>query len=257
MAIFTTEQREQIRKQLVSAAQEDPRVVGAAYTGSVAVGRGDRWSDIDLALCLDPAANMGEIVADWTRSMYGNHRAVAHCDVMRETTLYRVFLLETTLQVDISFWRASEFRATGPSFKLIFGTANPPRSAPAAQLGELIGMAWLYALHVRSSIARGRSLQAEYMLSGMRNNVLALACLRFGLPPHQGRGVDELPADVRDAASLCLPRSLQAAELKRAFRATLNALHDEICHVDAALGARLQDPLQVMGNCLEESYVPE
>jgi hypothetical protein len=256
MSIFTAEQREQIRKQLVAAAQDDPRVVGAAHTGSVSVGREDRWSDIDLALCLDPAANMDEIVADWTGSLYRNHAAVAHCDVMRETTLYRVFLLENTLQVDISFWRTSDFRATGPAFKLVFGTANPPRFTPAARPEELIGMGWLYALHVRSSIARSRPLQAEYMLSGMRNNVLALACVRFGLPSHQGRGVDELPGDVRDTTSRCFPRSLETSELKRAFRATLDALHDEICHVDADLGAGLEDPLRVMGNCLEEPYCP-
>jgi hypothetical protein len=48
-------------------------------------------------------------------------------------------------------------------------------------------MAWLYALHVRSSIARTRPLQAEHMLSGMRDNVLALTCKRHDLVSVQGR----------------------------------------------------------------------
>ena len=30
--------------------------------------------------------------------------------------------------------------------------------------------------------------QAEYMISGMRDHVLALACLRHGVPAVQGRG---------------------------------------------------------------------
>jgi hypothetical protein len=31
------------------------------------------------------------------------------------------------------------------------------------------------------------------MISGMREQVLALMCLRYGTVPHQGRGLDDLP----------------------------------------------------------------
>ena len=38
------------------------------------------------------------------------------------------------------------------------------------------------------------------MISGMRDQVLALACLRHGLPAREGRGMDGLPADVAAVA---------------------------------------------------------
>jgi hypothetical protein len=55
---------------------------------------------------------------------------------------------------------------------------NP--SPPDAE--AIIGMAWLYALHARSCIARRKLWQAEYMISGIRDNALALACLRTAFP---------------------------------------------------------------------------
>ena len=240
--IFTPEEREQLREQLVSAAQNDANLSGAAHTGSRASQRLDRWSDIDLALGLNPKASHEQVVSQWTDRLY-RHGAVAHVDVMRGTTLFRVFLLKNTLQVDIAFWRAEDFAAIGPNFRLIFGEANPSRLSPPPNPQSLIGTAWLYALHVRSSLARGRTLQAEYMLSGMRNHVLELACLRCGVIAHQGRGLDDLPPAERDNATVCVPHSLDPAELKRAFQNTMRLLLKEVEFVDRDLEARLSGPL--------------
>jgi hypothetical protein len=241
--VFTPAERERLRDELVAAARADERIAGAAHTGSAAVGREDRWSDIDLALGLAPGVDVYGVVADWTERMYRAHGAVAHHDVMRGSTLFRVFLLENTLQVDLAFWLPSEFGAIGPTFRLVFGTAaeRPPVPPPAAR--DLIGMAWLYALHVRSSVARGRLWQGEYMVSGMRDHVLALACVRHGVPAHQGRGLDDLPPDVTRPLAESLVRSLDAAEIKRAFAATTDALLREIELVDADLARRLAGPL--------------
>ena len=159
MAIFNPDDREGLRDELVAAAQRDPNLCGAAHTGSAATSHLDRWSDIDLALCLKPTASYEQVVTAWTERLY-QHGAVTHVDVMRGATLFRVFLLNNTLQVDIAFWRADEFGAMGPSFRLIFWKAKPPRAAGQQDSKALIGMAWLYALHVRSSLARGRVLQA-------------------------------------------------------------------------------------------------
>lgn len=191
--VFTADERERLRGELVSAARNDPHLCGAAHTGSGASFRLDRWSDIDLALCLASAASHEQVVAEWTDRLYSHHGAAGHVDVMRGATLYRVFLLKNTLQVDVSFWRAEDFAAIGPNFRLIFGEANPPRPAQQPNARALIGMAWLYALHVRSSLERGRILQAEYMLSGMRNQIGELTCLRCGVIAAQGRGLDDLP----------------------------------------------------------------
>jgi hypothetical protein len=242
--MFTPEDRTRLRDALIGAARADPRITGAALTGSAGAGAEDRWSDIDLALGVAGGADPGRVVADWTERLYREGGAVHHLDVYLGDTLFRVFLLANTLQVDLAFWPAAQFGAIGPTFQLLFGTANerPARPPPAA--AGLIGMGWLYALHARSSIARGRAWQAEYMVSGMRDQVLALACLRHGLPAVEGRGIDSLPPEATAAVAGGLVRSLDAAELRRAFGVVTEALIAEAERADAGLADRLAAPLR-------------
>jgi predicted nucleotidyltransferase len=242
--MFTPEDRTRLRDALIAAARADPRITAAALTGSAAVGAEDRWSDIDLALSVAGEADPGRVVADWTERTYREGGAVHHLDVYLGDTLFRVFLLANTLQVDLAFWPAAQFGAIGPTFRLLFGTANerPVRPPPAA--AGLIGMGWLYALHARSSIARGRAWQAEYMVSGMRDQVLALACLRHGVPAVEGRGIDRLPPEATAAVTAGLVRSLDAAELRRAFGVVTEALIAEAERADAGLADRLAAPLR-------------
>ena len=227
----------------MSDARADDRITGAALTGSASVGRDDRWSDIDLAVSVAPSAEMSDVMSDWTASLYADHGAVTHLDLRRGGTVYRVYLLGSTLQVDIAFSPAAEFGAIGPTFQLLFGAANDPRPAPEPAAADLIGMGWLYALHARSSIERGRVWQAEYMISGIRERVLALACVRHGLPATQGRGVDALPTAVTGPIAATLVRAPEPTELRRAFRAATAVLLTEIGYADSALAERLAAPL--------------
>ena len=242
--MFTSEERERLRDALVSVAGSDPRILGAALTGSSAAGGEDRWSDIDLALAIGDEADFGQAIADWTDRLYREHGAVDHVDVTRGGTVYRVFLLASTLQVDIAFSPAAEFGAIAPTFRLLFGTALAQPAASAPDAAQLIGLGWLYALHARSSIARGRVWQAEYMISGVRDHVLGLACLRHGVPAIHGRGIDHLPPDVTAAAAGALVCSLDMAEIGRAFVVASEALLVEIAHADAGLANRLAGPLR-------------
>ena len=247
--MFSAGDRERLRDALVAVAHADSRISAAALTGSVALGREDRWSDIDLALCVSADADRAQVIADWTDGMYGEHAAVHHVDVYRGKTLFRVFLLLSTLQVDISFWLPAEFGAFGPSFRLLFGTAAKPATAAVPTPAELIGMGWLYALHARSSIARGRVWQAEYMISAARDQVLALACRRHGVPAVHGRGMDSLPRDVTVPIERGLVESLEIAELKRAFAAVIEALLVETKRSDPGLADRLAEPLRELAGC--------
>ena len=247
--LFTADERERLRESLVAAARSDERIVGAAHTGSAALGRADRWSDIDLALSVASGAAMDDVVADWTRRMYEEHGAVAHHDIWYGATRFRVFLLADTLQVDLAFWHEGEFGAIGPTFRLIFGTAATPPPAtisPPATPHDFIGMAWLYALHVRSSLVRGRTEQAQEMLTGMRDHVLALACARHGLSPQQRRSVDDLPQEATASFTEGLVRTVDAAELARAFAVMIELLAREAEHVDVALARRLRPTLTAL-----------
>jgi hypothetical protein len=235
--VFSVSERDQLRRDLVNAADTDPRVVGAALTGSAAVGREDRWSDIDFALSVD--REIDAVVTDWTALMYACG-AVGHLDVRRGAVLFRVFLMRSTLQVDIAFWPSTEFGATGPTFRLLFGESNEIPQSRQPDRAELVGLAWLYGLHARSSIERGRGWQALYMLNNMRDQVMSLRCLNEGVNAVQGRGLDDLADADEFVGTLVL--STHPDELRRAFHVLTGLLLSEINDSALAEAVRALSP---------------
>ncbi|TDE93909.1 nucleotidyltransferase domain-containing protein [Occultella glacieicola] len=244
--MFTTEYRDGLAELLRERARSDPRVVGAALVGSAATGRQDRWSDIDLALQIADGVDPDGVAEEWTAWMRAEQDVADTLDVRGAGTLFRVFLLANSLQVDLSFWRHDDFRATEPGFRVLFGTPNPATEPNLPDPAGLIAMAWLHALHSRSAVARGRLWQATIMLDGLRERLVSLACLRHGLNPHQGRGVDQLPTAELDALTATRPSAVEQQELRRAHNAALAALAAEATRHDRAHAERLAPALRAL-----------
>jgi hypothetical protein len=250
--MFTPELRARLRSELLEKAATDARICAAAITGSAALEREDQWSDIDLAFGIVADEDLGMILSDWTDLMYKSYSALHHLDVKAGPWIYRVFVLNNTLQVDLAFVSSTDFCPLAPSFRLVFGEAKEEKSFPAPTPSDIIGYGWLYALHARSCIGRGKRWQAEYMISAMRDNVLVLACLRLGLPTVHGRGFDLLPDDVLSDFDASLVRHLDRVELLRAFRATTRTLTREITYFDRDLAHRLESALTEISR--EQTY---
>ena len=244
--MFSPEERACLRSSLLDLAHHDQRITGAAITGSAAASREDQWSDVDLAFGVNTAANLPSVLSDWTAHMYNQHRALHHVDVISGAWTYRVFLLPSTLQVDLAFVADTDFRALAPTFRLMFGKANEARHASPPLPAAIIGLAWLYALHARTCIARRKLWQAEYMISGVRDNALALACIRHGLSPVHGRDIDLLPSEVTAQFQDSLVRRLDTDKLSRAFRAVIDGLANVIPSVDDVLAERLRKVLTAL-----------
>lgn len=244
--MFTIEDREALRTELIDTARKDKRITGAALVGSASIGAEDRWSDIDLSFGVRSEAEVVEVLQAFTDRMVQNYDVVDTLDSPQGRWTQRIFLLANTLQVDLAFIPEDGFGAGGPTFQLLFGRAIEPVSISPSDAGAIVGAAWLYALHVRSSVVRNKRWQAEFMVSGMRDQALALACLRHGLPSGDGRGLDALPELIRRSYEETLVRSLEPDELVRAFRATTNLLVEEIRVVHPDLTDRLEETLRLL-----------
>jgi hypothetical protein len=239
---FTVEARTQLKARLLEFANHDPRLSGAAVTGSAAAGREDRWSDIDLAFGVADPALVGAVLSDFSDFMSA-HGSIYHHDVRAGAWIYRVFFLPGGLQVDLAFVEQGEFRPLGPAFQLVSGDAKPIQPFPPPNPKDIIGLAWLHALHARSCILRDKLWQAEYMVSAVRDHTLALACIRLGQPSAHGRGMDSLPESVTRPLLESMIRHLSSDELWRAFDAVLGSLTSEVNQADPALGLRVSREL--------------
>ena len=244
--MFTVEQRDALREHLLRLAEEDERVLAGAAVGSLAVGGGDRFSDLDLTFGVADDAPVAEVLEDLTRTLVDELDAVHLVDLEREPTIYRVFLLPDALQFDLSLTPAAQFRPAGPRFRLLFGETaaeDPDAARPAAAGGVFIGtpaigadlFGWgvIYALHARACIERGRVWQAEHYVGAVRDHALSLDCLHRGLPAVQARGYDDLPADVLARFEATHVGALEPDVLRSALAASVRAL------VEAGTEARL------------------
>jgi hypothetical protein len=222
--MFSIEDRNHVREHVLQLAASDARVVAGAVVGSLALSEGDRWSDLDLTFAVAEDVRVQEVLEDWTRDLVKEFDAAHLFDLPSGASIYRVFLLPGCLQFDLSFTPASQFGASGPKFKLLFGSAveKPFAQPPSAQ--ELFGYAVHHALRARFCIERGRTWQAEYWISSIRDYALSLACHRRGLPAVYGRGFDDLPPEVSDAFKGALVTSLERDELLRALGRAIEGL---------------------------------
>jgi hypothetical protein len=223
---FTVEQRDAVRQRVLRLAHEDPRVVAGAVVGSLALGGGDRYSDLDLTFAVADDVPITDVLDDWSRTLSAEDGAVHLIDLERPPTIYRVFLFPDALQFDLSLTPASRFAPAGPRWRTLFGeiveehvrTPTPPAAA------ELFGWGVIYGLHARTCIERGRVWQAEHYVGAVRDHALSLACLRHDLPAVQARGYDDLPADVLAGFDGTHVGSLEPDHLRSALSAGMQLL---------------------------------
>jgi hypothetical protein len=222
--MFSIKDRDLVRDHVLQLSASDARVVAGAIVGSLALGDGDRWSDLDLTFAVADDFSIFDVLEDWTRDIVKQFDAAHLFDLPSGVSIYRVFLLPGCLQFDLSFTPASRFGAAGPKFRLLFGSSveKPYAQPPSAQ--ELFGYAVHHALRARFCIERGRFWHAEYWISAARDYALSLACRRRGLPAVHGRGFDDLPSEALDIFRDSLVISLEQDELLRALRCVIDGL---------------------------------
>ena len=221
--MFTPAERDAARARLIELARADPRIVSGAEVGSNALRPGDRWSDLDLTFGLAEGVTVEKILTDWTRLLREELDALHLFDLPSGETMYRVYLLPGNLQVDLSFTPGAVAKM-GEKFALLFGTAVANRSAVPLDPHDVLGLAVHAALRVRVYVERERWWHAAYFLDELRYQTLAYACLRRGLPGKFGRGLDDLPDDVKDRATGTFVASLERGDLERGLRSGVELL---------------------------------
>jgi hypothetical protein len=237
--VFSPEDRRRVRARVLELGRSDPRVSGGALTGSGAVGAEDIFSDIDVAFGVAGDVEPAELLGEWTSTLGEELGVLHHFDLLAGRWIYRVFLLPDCLELDLAVAPESEFGALASTFQLDFGESRslPPPAPPAPD--HLIGLGWHHALHSAAAIGRGRPWLAEYWISALRDHSLALACIRLGLPPAFGRGLDQLDPSLLERYEQSLVGALAKDELRRARAAAVELYLGEVREVRPELATAL------------------
>ncbi|MBL8076709.1 MAG: hypothetical protein JNM55_02005 [Anaerolineales bacterium] len=226
--MFTINDRNFLYDFVIHLAKKDNRVIAGALVGSLAFDGGDQWSDVDLTFSVEDGFSILDVLEDWTAIFLSELNSAHLFDVQRGPTIYRVFLLPSCLQCDLSFTPKSQFGPAGPKFKLLFGEYMKKSFPSPPSATELFGYAVHHVLRARLCIERERYWQAEFWISSTRDYILHLACLRRGLPADHGRGFDNLPSNILVLFKDSLISSLNRDELMRALTCVVNGLLNDL-----------------------------
>ena len=238
--MFTVEWRDSVRDRILVMADDDERVTAGAVVGSLAIGGGDRWSDLDLTFAVADAFAVADVLDSWTQTLAAELGATSLVDLDSGPTRYRVFLLAGALQLDLSMTPATQFRPARPRFRLLFGeiaAAGAPSATKAAPRPlfiptpgaprELFGWGVVYALHGRACIERGRVWQAEHYVGAARDHALSMACIREGVAVAEARGYDDLATRTLDRLAGSHVGAAEPEALRAALAASVRALIEE------------------------------
>src|SRR5213080_3283897 len=242
--MFTVEERDLVRNRLVQMSRADPRLVAGALIGSTAGGGGDRLSDLDLTFGLADGAAIDDVLSDWTARIVNEFQAVHLFDLPHLSTIYRVFLLPSNLQVDLSFTPGNKFLGKGLKYDILFGNALERDPSKPASAEQTFGLAVVYLLHAHACIARERMWEAEYCISAARDQALSLACLHRSLKTSYGRGFDDLPRETLEPVVGALVGSLDKARLIGALGKSVDVLlqnSKDVSDLAQRLGPQLRE----------------
>jgi len=104
-------------------ATAEPAGGGGAVVGSLALEEGDRWSDLDLTFAVADGVACSRGSGGLDTQTCGSSPRFMLFDLPSGASIYRYSCWPGSLQFDLSFTPASKFGATGPKFKLLFGSA--------------------------------------------------------------------------------------------------------------------------------------
>jgi hypothetical protein len=180
--MFSSVQRAEVCARVLALGRADARVSGGAVTGSCATNAQDSWSDVDTAFGYSAGTDPEEVLRDWTVSLDEELDIAHYFDLRQGETAYRVFLLSSGLEVDVSLTPNEAFGPHGPAFRLVFGRCTEGVAPTPESPDELIGWGWISLFGARAAIERSRWWQAVRFIGAVRDHGLALACLRHGLP---------------------------------------------------------------------------
>ncbi|GAA1298940.1 nucleotidyltransferase domain-containing protein [Saccharothrix xinjiangensis] len=207
--------------------RQDPRVAGVAVAGSLAGGRPDAYSDVDLVVVVDDEAF--ESVMRERLALIGSWAALVAGftgEHVGEPRLIITLVGPPLLHVDFKFVRASDFaeRAEDPDVLwdrdggLARSLAERPPVAAVPDLQWIEDRFWVWVHYGATKLGRGELFEAIGFLGHLREAVLGpLIAQRVGAPL---RGVRHLefvaPDEARD-----LRRTLCGYDRHEAGRALL------------------------------------
>jgi len=246
MSHFSIAEREQIKQQITTIAQENENILAAVLVGSGAVGFADEVSDIDFVMVVDAEANILETMKCIKR------RIEEYYDVLFFTQMdkrgLQIYLLNNYLEIDIGFQSLNNAEAKNECYKIIFDknntvapvmreTCQQNKSKEQENISdenlkrkymEESETIWHYVFHAAVAIKRNQYWHCLAELDIVRNKIIELKGYRNSIRTKRWRDVDKLPHNDLLVLQKTYTTALTQKSLLQSLLLLTNLLFDEL-----------------------------
>jgi len=207
MKLFTVDERELIKTQIIQVAEKNANILSAVLVGSGAIGFTDDISDLDFYLITDSEENIFEAMKYMKEHIekYNNPILAKQIDERK----LQVYLLQNYLEVDIGYSSINEANSDKENFKVIFdktGKVNQLMNETLQKYKEKIintdirdkfmenaGSIWHFLFHAANAIKRKQYWRCIADMELARNIIIEIKGYRYSLETKRGRDVDKFP----------------------------------------------------------------
>ena len=240
MSFFTEQDRSDILEQLIIYLKSRDEVLSVILVGSGADGFRDRLSDIDLTIVIDSKTDIDTFISEYQSCISNrfnimiNHRvpgrplaitvldnfleidmsAVYLDDLFAVRNIWRV-LFDKTEQAEIIMEKTSKSRLSVDHSGLM------DNEFKAAEWGF-----WHYIIYAATSIRRNDLWRAHWEMGYVRDMIIQLLGLKYGLETKRNRDVKLFPAEALERLQKTIPQEFTTLGFAVALKDLTDLIYD-------------------------------
>jgi len=183
----TAEKQRGLLEKITSLVREDPRIRGLWAVGSLATGKADRYSDLDLYILVEEK-NYGQVFGERSSFAEKIGKVLSTFEVeWPNCQLYGV-ILETCVEVDLCYCKPEQVEVFGP-YRILFDRKGDLadlltkhtvkfETDVKKQLTEHMNFAAYNILHAANMLGRGEYWSSIRQIEMLRKRIVSLIGLR-------------------------------------------------------------------------------
>lgn len=240
MSCFTEEYRKGVLEQIIDFLKNRNDMQSVIIVGSGAEGFRDKYSDIDLTVVIDDKTDTDTFLSDYqsflddTFSIMINHRVPGRS--------LAIALLENFLEIDISAVHIDQLSAVRRSWKVVYDKTGQAenimqetfKNRKSADLSERIDGEfkaavwgfWHYIIYSVVAIKRNDLWRANWEMEYVRNNVIQLLGLKYGIETKRNRDVKSFPSVILKHLQDTVPVEFTKLGFTAALQSLCNLVYD-------------------------------
>lgn len=245
MRLFTCDDRERIKNELIELFSEFKEVISVILVGSASIGFTDEISDLDFCIVVENNSNIGNLIRVVNEKIKDKYPVMDLLEVPQRGL--SVCILYNFLEIDIGFTTIDNLTARRGRWMVVYDSTNKTdevmrqsweinknnkgKTGPIDARAQYVSIAediWHYLFHAIAGIKREKYWRVIGEMDIARNMLIELLGYKYSLETKRFRDVDEFPPEVKSILERTFAVNLNQKDLIKCLHALINAIYTEL-----------------------------